>query len=178
MNYIAAGVNTPAHHEGQTIFYKSDKVPVGNERASSMSNSYESTPAAQAAPSPNRFCLVGLGQQAFAPSIAANPSLWTEIPYIDERENAPNKDTEDFGLPVTGNELLVLCGQSLHDFLMFATFTQMLRCLAPLRTFRKNDSYFYLLSTELDDDTVQSVAECAAEHVMEMMGPMVPKAQS
>ena len=49
-----------------------------------MSNPYESTPAAQAAPSPDCFCLVGLGQQAFAPSIAANPSLWTEIPYIDE----------------------------------------------------------------------------------------------
>ena len=142
-----------------------------------MSNSYESTPAAQAVPSSDCFCLVGLGQQAFAPSIAANSSLWTEVPYIDKREAAPQQSTEDSGIPVTGNEVLVLCGQSLHDFLLFGTFTQMLRCLAPLRIFRKRDCHFYLLCTELDNETIQCVAECAEDHVMEMMGPMVPKAQ-
>lgn len=142
-----------------------------------MSNSYESTPAAQAAPSPDYFCLVRLGPQAFAPSIAANSSLWTEVPYIDKREATPCQSTEESSIPVTGNEVMVLCGQSLHDFLMFCTFTQMLRCLAPLRIFRKHDCHFYLLCTELDDDTIRCVAECAVEHVMEMTGSTMPKAQ-
>lgn len=141
-----------------------------------MSNSYESIPAAQAAPSPNRFCLVGLGQQAFAPSIEANPSLWTEIPYIDERETNPRKDIENATLPITGNECLIIHGPSLPDILLFANLTQMLRCLAPLRVFRKNDSYFYLLITELDNDTIQCVAECAKEHVMKMLGTNAPEA--
>ena len=172
-------VHTPTHPEGRTIFISPAKslLAKGVTFMSKTKKPTKSNTPINAESQEGNFGIVYLGQQAFVPSIAANPSLWEENPIIDERKEISCKHTEDSEVPITGNEYLVVHSDSLRDMFIYGTLTHMLFTLAPIRVFRKTDGCFYLLCTELDSDTFFAVAEYAKEYVMEKMGNMVPKAQ-
>lgn len=105
-------------------------------------------------------------------TIALEPSLWVEVPFIDERKTDPTKRKVPPEISALPNEYFLNCCTGLVDFFLFNAFFSYLFEYVAFRVYRNASYNFYVVCTDADRGTMLAAITHAINTVEKTYGPL------